>query len=204
MDSANCQKSNAGEEFHDTRVGLMGKGTGMSASGADKKGKAANDNTPNRRGANYAARRETQPQNIHRLEREEQALEYRRQGMTYRQMAPLLGLSNQGDAYRLVKSAMDRMRADCNESAYQLRQQELDRLDGIWEGMYPLACQGDEKAASVCVKISARRAALCGLDRPQQIEHTVSKMYAVKDASPDCPAWPSAPAAASDDGKSEG
>ena len=151
-----------------------------------------NNTRVNRRGKNYAEPTRTEAGNISHLEREFVALEHRRAGKTYRQIAALMGMgpNSQSEAYRLVKSAMDRMRAECNESAAQLRQQELDRLDGIWEPMYEAARAGDEKAASACVKISARRAALLGLDKPQQIEHTIAKTYAVRDASPDCPDWP--------------
>lgn len=118
------------------------------------------------------------------------AIDLRRQGKTYRQIAAALGLANPGNAHRLVSAELAALRADCRESVAELRQHELDRLDGLWEVAYRQARTGDMQAATVCVKISARRAALLGLDGPPQSAQTVTKAYVVRDASPDCPAWP--------------
>lgn len=135
----------------------------------------------------------TSASRVHGATQRHRAIDLRRQGKTYRQIAAALGLSNPGNAHRLVSAELSALRADCRESAADLRQQELDRLDGLWETAYRQARTGDMQAASVCIKISARRAALLGLDGPQQIEHSIGKTYAVLDASPDCPAWPRSP-----------
>lgn len=145
---------------------------------------------PNKRGAQYGRFCMTKPTSIARLERVTRALELRRDGKSYSQIMTIMQLSSQGMAYGLVKQGLDAIKAECAETAEQLREVELQRMDSLWETMHEMAKQGDDKAASVCVKISARRAALLGLDKPQQITHTIAKTYAVGDASPDCPTWP--------------
>ena len=161
--------------------------------------------TQNGQGPPWRRRRSsTTKWTIAAMEKRVQAVELRRLGLGYRQIAEKMALSSPGNAYRMVAAELKDLRAECKESAEQLRAVEAERLDMMWRALMPRIASGDAKAVSAGVQIMKRRADMFGLDSPQQVEHTVMKMYAVKDASPDCPAWPSAPvaAAASEESKS--
>lgn len=133
----------------------------------------------------------TRPMNINAAETQIQAVTYRKQGKSYREIARLLGLSNPGNAHRFVVEALRETREQCKEEADDLRQQELERLDAIYEAMFKEAEAGNEKAAAVCVQINKRRCAMLGLDAPQKIEAQFVKGYSLPDCSPD--AFPDPP-----------
>lgn len=135
-----------------------------------------------------------QARSLKSAERQLQAMEYRRQGKSFRKIAKLLGLASQGTVFDLVKSALAETRDQCKETAEEHREEELERLDAIHEAMYECALAGDAKAAAVCVNVSKRRAAMLGLDQPAKVEHSGTvKTYAIAEFSPECPAWPKPP-----------
>jgi hypothetical protein len=63
---------------------------------------------------------------VAQIERDAQALEHRRRGLTYRQVAAQMGWKNQASAYEAVQRALSD--AIC-EPADEVRRIELDRLD---------------------------------------------------------------------------
>jgi hypothetical protein len=103
------------------------------------------------------------------VERQRRALELRKSGGTYSAIARTLGTGVM-TAHRDVKAALAAVVAQRDEDAGQLLALELERLDAVWLAMWPRAREGDAKAASVLVRVSARRAALCGLDSAQRVE----------------------------------
>lgn len=128
------------------------------------------------------------------IDRRLAALDMRRQGQTYRQIAAALGLANPGNAHRMVSDELAALREQCSESTANLRDIELERLDLLWRSLMPAVERGDARAVLGCVAISKRRAVLLGLDAPRQVALSGTvKTYAVRDASPDCPAWPALP-----------
>lgn len=134
----------------------------------------------------------TSPRMIVALDRRSAALDMRRRGASFREIASALGLSSPGNAYRLVRDELAELRGQCSESAAELRALEAERLDMLWRALMPAVEAGDVRAVIACVAICKRRCALFGLDRPTPEPTSAAvKLYAVLDASPDCPDWPS-------------
>lgn len=138
--------------------------------------------------------RGTSPRMLLAMERRVAALELRRRGAAYREIAAALGLANPGTAHRMVSDELAAVRAQCAESAEELMTLELERLDLLWHSLMPAVRAGDVHAVMACLGISKQRCALLGLDkvRPTQPAAPV-KTHVVLDASPDCPAWPDKP-----------
>jgi transcriptional regulator len=132
----------------------------------------------------------TRPVNIYRADKQIEAVNYRKQGKSYRAIAALMQ-EDVANVFRMVQQALRETREKCNEEAADLRQQELERLDAIYEAMFKEAEAGNERAAAVCVQINKRRCAMLGLDAPQKIEAQFVKGYSVPDCSPD--AFPDPP-----------
>jgi hypothetical protein len=127
---------------------------------------------------------------VAQIERDSQAVELRRRGLSYRQIAAQLEWKNQASAYEAVKRGL----ADAiTEPAAEVRRLELDRLDEyqrhalrvlatphwtVSQGVVvkledangaeqPLADDAPVLAAlDRLIKISERRARLLGLDAP--------------------------------------
>lgn len=95
------------------------------------------------------------------LQREGQALELRRAGLTYDAIAERLGFANKGGAYKAVKRALQRT---LQEPADELRALEVDRLDRLQAAIWPKAMRGDTAAVDRVLRIAERRARLLGLD----------------------------------------
>lgn len=97
--------------------------------------------------------------------RQADALKLRCAGATFAQIGQQLGTSFV-TAWRDVRTALDAVVEERNESAQQLRALELERLDRLQLRLTPKAERGDCEAARVLVRISERRSKLCGLDMP--------------------------------------
>lgn len=134
---------------------------------------------------------QTSPRILSALAKRAAALELRKQGRTYREIAAALGLANPGNAHRMIRDELSELREQCRESVTELRDIEAERLDMLWLALMPAVQAGNVQAIRACVAISKRRCALLGLDKanPTQTEGPV-KTYVVLDASPDCPDWP--------------
>lgn len=135
--------------------------------------------------------RGTSPRMLFAMDRRIAALDMRRRGATYREIAAALGLANPGTAHRMVSEELAAMREQCAESAQELVELELERLDLLWRSLMPAVQSGNPRAIMTCLAVSKQRCALLGLDKPQPRQHERPvKTYVVLDASPDCPAWP--------------
>ena len=108
-------------------------------------------------------------------ERELQALEYRKAGMTYAKIGAALGITEQG-AYKAVMRALDKLNAKIIEDAAPVRRLECERLDRMLEAVWGSVIQGDSVAANLALKIMERRAKLAGLDMPvkEDIDHAIT------------------------------
>jgi hypothetical protein len=91
------------------------------------------------------------------------ALEYRKLGYTYAQIAEVLGYAGKQGAYEAIQSALTRVIRDPAEDVIRL---DLTRLDALFIKPYQDALNGDLAALSACLVIMARRARLLGLDAP--------------------------------------
>ena len=112
-------------------------------------------------------------QGSRRTEMEKQALELRRDGKGYDQIAEILKVELSTAAV-LVRAPLRRLRKDVGELAYEVRALDLQRLDGLWSKFFPLARDdGSIPAGQMCLAILKRRAEMLGLDVPPRlhIEH---------------------------------
>lgn len=104
------------------------------------------------------------------MERQRRALELRKAGHTFQEIADQLGWKGPQGAHNAVMSALKKT---LQEPADELRTLELERLDTMLNALWPAILRGDRgspRAAEVALKIMDRRAALLGLDAPKQVE----------------------------------
>lgn len=73
------------------------------------------------------------------------------------------GMTIEG-AKRLLKEAHDAIHEDLKSALEQNRTLDLERIDGLIRTYYPMAKEGDEKAANVTLKCLERRAKLVGTE----------------------------------------
>ena len=104
-------------------------------------------------------------------EREEQALQLRIAGLTYKRIGEAMGISESG-AYKAVIRALRRLNERVAENAGELRRIEMERLNALHLAFWPRARQGDEKAADRILRIDAAVRALNGLDAPFKTDIT--------------------------------
>lgn len=100
-----------------------------------------------------------------------QALELRRSGATFQQIADALGYANAGTVHRMVRQALAAIPV---EAAEAYRAEELDRLDALQRGLWPAARSGNVRAAEACLRVMESRRKLLGLDAPTRIDAKVS------------------------------
>jgi len=102
-------------------------------------------------------------------EKQVNALELRKAGAGYRQIADKLGYAGPSGAYSAVEAALAKT---LQEPADALRKLELERLDTLWLALYPVMHSGDQGAIAHGIKIMERRAKLLGLDAPTKVAPT--------------------------------
>lgn len=113
----------------------------------------------------------TAPARALSLQRQAQALELRRMGKGFAEIAAALGIGK-SQAHRLVVAGMEDARQQIAASADDLRVEEVSRLDGMLAGLWPTARKGGVAAVDRVLKIMERRAKLLGLDAPERRELT--------------------------------
>ncbi len=109
------------------------------------------------------SRSKATPNRIALAEREREALELRKAGKTFDEIARALGYSERGGAAKAVSRALA---ATIQEPADELRRLEVARLDALWSALWPLATDGQLAAVDRCLAVQSRRARLLGLDAP--------------------------------------
>jgi len=134
---------------------------------------------------------QTPPQRAEAEERRWQALEMRKRGNGYRQIAKKLGCSLAA-AHGYVSEALSELRSKVTEKAEELREVELQKLDRIERNLNVKLKTADEqdtaKLSAVLLKTQESRRKLLGLDAPQKLEMS-GNLYTVAGASPDCDEW---------------
>lgn len=111
-------------------------------------------------------RGEASPAAIERAEVERQAIDLRRAGHTYEQIAARLGLANRGVAHRHVIRGLGRwMKAAGSD---ELRAEELDRTDAVIGRLWPLIDRADPDLGAVdrLIRLFDFRAKITGLYAP--------------------------------------
>jgi hypothetical protein len=111
------------------------------------------------------------PAKIAAAERQQKALEMKRIGATYQQIANALGYRNRSSAADAVTRAL--RSTISKETANELRLIELARLDTMWIVLWPQVLAGDLKAVDRCLRIMERRAAICDLNAPTKVRMPV-------------------------------
>jgi DNA-binding Lrp family transcriptional regulator len=109
-------------------------------------------------------------------EREHEALELRKAGATYQQIADRMRVSRQA-VHQLVKRALHDLVTTTAEDAAEVRALETERLDMMLLGLWNNARSGDPKAVAAVIRIMERRACLFGID-------LVSKDYKLPGVDP--------------------
>lgn len=96
-------------------------------------------------------------------ERGRQALELRKAGATFDDIAGKLGYADRGCAYRAVRKAL---KETLREPADEVRKLEAERLDKLQLALWASALRGDTRSIYPLLRVMSRRAKLLGLDAP--------------------------------------
>ena len=106
------------------------------------------------------------------VDKERKALELRRAGATYDEIAQALGYATAQGAYLAYNRAIKRTLVESGSE--EARQSELDRCDRLQRAYWSKAMAGDIQAGNIILKVMDRRARYLGLDAPtkQQVEVT--------------------------------
>lgn len=116
---------------------------------------------------------DTSQKGLGTLERQLQALELRKRGIPYRDIARALGWASASTAYEAVQKLLEKR---VRENADELVEMELERLDHLYQTLLKTAMgggRGAARAAEVAIKVLERRSKLLGLDAAEQKELTV-------------------------------
>lgn len=98
-------------------------------------------------------------------QRQAEALELRKAGLTYEEIAKRIGYGSRTAAYNAVKRALTELAEETSASADRLRELENSRLDRLHTIAWQQAVEAkDLTAIDRAVRISERRAKLYGLD----------------------------------------
>ncbi len=119
--------------------------------------------------AHSGPRRKTSSTSIERAETEHRAIELRRAGHTFDQIADKLGLPNRGVAHRYVTRGLARW---MRPAADELRAEELDRTDALIARLWPLVDRDSPKLTAVdrLLRVLDYRAKIAGLYAPVRQE----------------------------------
>lgn len=110
----------------------------------------------------------TSPRRIKAItEKQLNALEYRKLGYSFKQIADALGYRGAQGAYEAVQAAL---KAVIREPAEEVLALELERLDALFVKPYQSALAGDLQALAGCLSVMGRKARLLGLDAPVKTE----------------------------------
>lgn len=101
------------------------------------------------------------------IERSRQALELRKAGVTYPEIAHQLGYSRASGALAAVDSAIRRM---LEEPAAAVLKLELARLDKMLFALWPEVLRGSPQHVAAALRVMDRRAKYLGLDAPTKID----------------------------------
>jgi len=112
-------------------------------------------------------RRRPTPTNVATADRMRQALELRKAGVTFEQIATRLGFSDRGAAYKAICRALEET---LTEPAEELRTLETERLDRLLLAVWKPALEGDLKAVDRVLRILESRRKLLGLDAPVSLQ----------------------------------
>ncbi len=105
------------------------------------------------------------------LELEKECLRLRMAGLSYEVIARNVGCSRAG-AHRAVMRAIERTIRENNETAQDVLNLELKRLDTMMNVLWRKVLEGELGAVDRVLRVMERRAKYLGLDAPHRMEHT--------------------------------
>lgn len=120
-------------------------------------------------------------QQLHVAARRRLAVELRRAGMSYRQIAAAVPARfgpdtppryDERHACRDVHAVLRQLQRDTSEAAEAVRRLELERCDELTLAVWPAARAGDCQAIATVLRLMERRSRLLGLDRPIPLSPT--------------------------------
>ncbi len=112
----------------------------------------------------------TAQRRIEAKERALKALELRKKGVRYEQIAQQLGYSNRGSAYKAVMKELELLAKECLEEASKVRDLELQRLDDLFLAAWKAIADGSESAIDRALRVSESRRKLMGLDAAEKVD----------------------------------
>jgi len=105
---------------------------------------------------------------VQALDKHLQALELRKGGASYQQIAQALGYSGPSGAFKAVETALKESKREAGE---ELRTLELERLDSAFLAIWTYVKNGHLGAMDRMLRIMERRARLLGLDKPTKVQN---------------------------------
>lgn len=102
-------------------------------------------------------------------EKRARAVELRKAGATFEEIATAIPYANKGTAYKAVEQAL---REAVREPAQQLIELEVQRLDLMLRALWPSVVRGQLGAVDRALRVAERRARLLGLDAAQAVHHS--------------------------------
>ena len=105
----------------------------------------------------------TNADRVRKMERQVKAMDLRRSGLTYQEIANKLGVSLE-TAHSAVKAGMNEIAEHIRGDAAVLAAEEVARLDAMMVGLWTQARTGHLGAVDRVLRIMERRARLLGLD----------------------------------------
>jgi DNA-binding CsgD family transcriptional regulator len=114
----------------------------------------------------------TGPKRLGKQEKKLRALDLRKMGLSYREIAAQMGCHHT-TVGNYLNQAMDEYKAEEKEKAEDVRELQLMRLDKMLAASWPLAMDGDPKANASVLRIMERQAKLLGLDL-EKTKHEVT------------------------------
>jgi hypothetical protein len=113
-----------------------------------------------------------QKDKIAMLERQLLALDLRKQGMTYRQIATRLEC-NHVTIYNDIHRELKRLADESQDSTAEMRQLDLERIDMAIAGLMPFVRSGSANHTMALMKSIDERAKLLGLYAPEKQEMVI-------------------------------
>jgi DNA-binding CsgD family transcriptional regulator len=107
---------------------------------------------------------------VQKAKRRMAVMDYRAAGLTYEQIAEIVGLSPNGVA-RIINNTLEEWGKRDEASAAKIRTQKLFELDQLKRAIWPKALRGDIKAIREVTKIISLQARISGAESPIQHEH---------------------------------
>ncbi len=104
---------------------------------------------------------------ISTTDRQRRAVELRKSGNTFQEIADELGYAHADGAQKAILSAL---RKTLQEPTDELRKLECERLDVMLKSIWPFVLRGSPRHVEMALRVMDRRASYMGLDAPKQVE----------------------------------